>query len=195
MLHYSKTLILYSVFLLSTQACASLDQDLPESAPELTAEKTSRVIVEWIEPKTFRDVKHPSMSSKRYREQVFSDLETFLASLGERLPDDQVLTIKVTNLDMAGTVETPSMAGLTRFSSHSFSAMNEYRIIRNIDIPRITFSYQLMDNNKQIIQQEEVKLKDMSFLSRAHSIRKNTSLRYEKAMISKWFSETFIAEG
>lgn len=150
----------------------------------------SNVSIEWVEPRKFRDVRHPTTSRKRYRESVFLELETFFTSLGEELPEGYKLNLKVTDLDLAGTIQTPAMAGLNNFSS---GGIEDYRIVREIDIPRMTFSYELIDEKGQILKQEEVKLKDMSFLSRAGSISKNTSLIYEKVMISRWFKDTFIA--
>lgn len=175
---------------LSMDVLSSNLQD-PTSA---SSEVQSNLTVEWIEPQNFRDVRHATISRKRYRESVFEELEAYLGELSEALPDGHKLTIKVTELDLAGTVQTQSMAGLDRYSQNSRNDMNEYRIMRDIDIPRMTFIYELKDENGQLIQGKEVNLKDMSYLSRVNSIHKNTSLRYEKAMISDWFKKTFPSE-
>ena len=95
---------------------------------------------------------------------------------------------------MAGAVQTPEMAGLNNFSNQGRFGMQDYRIMRDIDIPRITFSYEYLDEKGQVVKQEEVDLKDMSYLTRGSSFNKNTSLHYEKVMISRWFENTFQAE-
>ena len=65
------------------------------------------------------------------------------------------------------------------------------RVIKDIDIPRINFSYQLVDNSGDVLQEAEVKLKDMSFLSGSSNFYKSDRLRYEKAMLQRWFKKEF----
>ncbi|MFQ3206112.1 MAG: hypothetical protein ACI9IT_000246 [Glaciecola sp.] len=190
MVNYFKGLFLVTVFLVSAQAMSSNIESADADAVELQKGQ-SNVLIEWIEPKKFRDVRHPTMSRKRHRESVLLELETFFTSLGEELPEGHKLNLRVTDLDLAGTVQPPGMVGLRNFPNRG---IENYRIVRNIDIPRMTFSYELVDDQGKILQQEEVNLKDMSFLSRAGSANKNTSLKYEKVMISRWFKETFISE-
>ena len=191
MAKYLTKLLFIPAFVLATQAVAD---DVKTNEVE-SAATPSNISVEWLKPEKFRDVKHPSISRKRYRESVFLELETFFAGLGKHLPHGHSIVIQVTNLDMAGTVQTPSMAGLTSFSNSASTDMNDYRIIRAIDIPRMDFSYKLLDAKGEVIQEESVELKDMSFLSRSASVRKNVALRYEKEMISRWFKQTFPSEG
>lgn len=196
MFNFVKSLILVSALLISIQSTASnLQRSLAQnkdSQMSTEAKKTeSNVSIEWIDPQKFRDVEHPTTSKKRYRESVLRELEAFFATLGEELPLGYQLHLKVTDLDMAGTVQPPGMAGLNDFSNLGRFGMQDYRIMRDIDIPRMTFSYEYFDDKGQIVKQEEVKLKDMSYLSRGRSLNKSTTLHYEKVMISRWFEETF----
>jgi hypothetical protein len=185
-----KISVLASFILISSHLAASESAVLENSsAEELTQE--SKVSIEWIEPKKFRDVRNASMSRKRYRDTVFTELEAYFTVLGKDLPQGQKLTIKVTDLDMAGTVQSLATAGLTNFSNNLNHNLNDYRIMREIDIPRMTFSYELKDADGKIIKQDDVELKDMSYLSRASVVRKSAQLRYEKVMISRWFNDTF----
>lgn len=190
MTYHLKKLFFIPALVLSTQAFAAE----PESTTSEQASPSNNISIEWVKPEKFRDVKHPSISRKRYRESVFAELETFFASLATALPDGQTVNIKVTNLDLAGTVQTPSMAGLTTHSNNSTFGMNDYRIIRDIDIPRMHLSYELLNEKGELIQQQDVKLKDMSFLMKSNSVRKNTPLRYEKEMISEWFKSEFLSQ-
>lgn len=189
MVNYFKGLLLVSGFLFTVQAIA-LHIDETDEGDVRAQKPQSNVSVEWVKPKKFRDVRHPTMSTKRYRDSVLLELETFFTTLGKGLSEGQSLNLKVTDLDLAGAVQSPSMAGLRNFSN---SGINTYRIVRDIDIPRMTFTYELVDAQGQVLKQDDVKLKDMSFLSRVGSVNKNTSLKYEKVMISRWFKETFIA--
>ena len=199
MFNFVKSFILISALLVSIQSIASnVERSLAQNPePQMSTEpqKTeSNVFIEWINPQKFRDVQHPTTSRKRYRESVFLELETFFATLGQELPLGYTLHLKVTNLDMAGTVQTPGMAGLNDFSNQGRFGMQDYRIMRDIDIPRMTFSYEYLDDKGQVVKQEEVDLKDMSYLSRGSSFNKNATLHYEKVMISRWFEDTFQAE-
>jgi hypothetical protein len=92
--------------------------------------------------------------------------------------------MKVSDLDLAGEVWPASYAGL----GHSVS---DVRIIKNNYIPRINFSYQLVNESGQVLQQSEVKLKDMSFFDRSSHGFRNDSLRYEKVMLKRWFNKEF----
>jgi hypothetical protein len=190
MTRYFKALLIIPALSFSAGAL-STDSESIKSLDKLPK---SNVTIEWVEPTKFRDVKHPSMSRQRYRESVFLELETFISDLAESLPEGQKLNIKVTDLDMAGTVQTPAMAGIRGSSMNSNFDINEYRIMRDIDIPRMDFSYELRNADGEIIQQEDVELKDLSYLSRVSKIHKSTPLKYEKEMISRWFKEKFLNE-
>lgn len=148
---------------------------------------THTVQIEWVEPEKFRDVRHPSISRRSYREQVLEQLEEYLQELGTKLPEGYALTLKVTDLDLAGQILPASFAGIgTNF--------NDVRVVKHIDIPRMSFSYQLSDKQGQVVKDEEVKLKDMSFLHRSNVGIRNDTLKYEKSMLKRWFNQTFAEQ-
>ena len=65
-------------------------------------------------------------------------------------------------------------------------------VIRRIDIPRITFSYSLSDENEQVIvSEDDVTIKDMNFMESAIRRHRNDPLSYEKNMLDDWFADTF----
>lgn len=144
----------------------------------------SKVEIEWDKPEKYRDVKPSNESRKRFRESTFEQINEYMNELALALPGDKKLLIKVSDLDLAGEVWPASFVGL----GHSTS---DVRVIKNIDIPRMNFSYQLLDESGQLLQQAEVKLKDMSFLDRSSHLFKNEPLRYEKDMLKRWFNEEF----
>jgi hypothetical protein len=92
--------------------------------------------------------------------------------LDEGLPRGDQLNLKVTDLELAGTVQTLEMACLTHLLNLANLQTKEYRIVIAINIFRMAFSHKLMDASGKILQQKEVKLKDISFLSRAGSVIK-----------------------
>jgi hypothetical protein len=138
-----------------------------------------RISVQWIEPKSFRDVKEGNFSSAKFRKNVFNHLEKHLNKLASDLPEGQTINFKVNDLDLAGRVEPASFIGL----SHA-RGLDEVRIMRNVDIPRIKFEYELVDAKGAVIRSEEVNLKNMNYLNDIGMTRRNEPYRHEKRMLS-----------
>lgn len=121
-----------------------------------------------------------------FRERTLQELEEHIVDLASDLPESQVLSMTVTNVDLAGQVWPSQFVGFGN------GAGSDVRIIKRVDIPRMTFSYSLANADGQVILSgEDVKLKDMDFME--SNIRRNRteSLSYEKAMLNDWFSDTF----
>jgi len=146
----------------------------------------AKVEIEWDKPEKFRDVRPSNQSRKRFRESTFEDINKYMNELSLVLPNNQKLLMKVNDLDLAGQVWPASHLGLGYDGS-------DVRIVKNIDIPRINFSYKLLNESGEVVQQAEVNLKDMSFLDRSHHLFKSESLRYEKSMLQRWFKQEFAA--
>ena len=146
----------------------------------------AKVEIEWDKPEKYRDVRPSNQSRKRFRESTFEDINKYMNELSLVLPNNQKLLMKVNDLDLAGQVWPASHLGLGYDGS-------DVRIVKNIDIPRINFSYKLLNESGEVVQQAEVNLKDMSFLDRSHHLFKSESLRYEKSMLQRWFKQEFAA--
>jgi hypothetical protein len=144
----------------------------------------AKVEIEWDKPEEYRDVRPSNESRKKFREATFEHLNEYMNKLASALPEDQKLLMKVSDLDLAGQVWPISYLGFGHGGS-------DVRIVKNIDIPRINFSYQLLTQSGQVVKQAEVKLKDMSFLDRSNRSFKSDSLRYEKNMLQRWFKKEF----
>ncbi|MFT4993963.1 MAG: hypothetical protein ACI965_000984 [Paraglaciecola sp.] len=142
------------------------------------------VEVTWQEPGNYWDVRPTSGSRSRFRESTFKKLDEYIAQLAEDLPDGQTLLMTVDNLDLAGQVWPASFVGLGNSGA-------EVRLIKAMDIPRMSFTYKLLDESGQVVQESAVKLKDMSFLSRSNRFFDSETLRYEKNMIHDWFKDEF----
>jgi hypothetical protein len=140
--------------------------------------------INWQNPEKYRDVRPTTESRSRFRDQTFTQLEEYLQKLAKQLPDGQKLLLNVTNLDLAGQVWPASFVGLGHSS-------NDVRVVKNVDIPRMSFSYKLTDQTGEIIQQGDVDLKDMAFMDRANRFFDSESLRYEKNMLKVWFDDEF----
>ncbi len=147
------------------------------------SEKPDRVNIEWEDPKSYTDVRPSNQSRKRFRESTFNRIEKHLEKLALKLPDGQTLKMTVTDLDLAGHVWPGHIAGL--------DSTSEVRIIKRIDIPRVDFSYQLMDASGAVLKEGEEKLKDMNFQEHGTNRFSDDALRYEKNMLTDWFKNTF----
>lgn len=160
----------------------SSDQDVYISENEF-----DRISVEWVEPKSFRDVKDSNFSSERFRKNVFNQLEKHLNKLASDLPEGQSIKFIVTDLDLAGRIEPASFLGYSR-------SLDDVRVMRNIDIPRIQFEYELVDEKGDVIRSEEVNLKNMNYLHDIGMANRNRPYKYEKRMLSRWFAKNILDE-
>ncbi|WP_394223656.1 DUF3016 domain-containing protein [Alteromonas gracilis] len=167
---------------LSCLSCATAVGLLAVLAPSQAAE----VKITWEEPESYTDVRPSNESRKRFRERTLKQLEAHIVELSSELPESQVLSMTVTNVDLAGEVWPSQFVGFAQGGG------NDVRIIRRVDIPRMTFSYTLSNAEGQVIlSDEDVKLKDMDFIDSHVRHRRGEALSYEKAMLDDWFSDTF----
>lgn len=150
-----------------------------------SAHSKAEVEITWENPKEYTDVKPTNQSRTRFREGVFKKLDEHFVELAERLPDGQKLAITVTNLDLAGQVWPAAFVGL------GSGGGSDVRLVKTIDIPRMSFSYILTDSAGVVLKKDDVKIKDMAFQNSARSRFSNDSLRYEKNMIEEWFEDEF----
>jgi hypothetical protein len=133
------------------------------------------VEVKWKDPDKYTDIRAAEQTRGAFRDSVFRGLEKHFQQLAAKLPENYQWRVEVTNIDLAGEVE--------------FGGGREVRVVRSITIPRISFNYQLLDDKKQIVKQDEVALKDMSFMDRTRLKYRHDPLGYEKNMIDRWFEE------
>jgi len=172
-----------SLFLLLSAANVNATQASNENT-KAKSDDESKVAITWQEPEKYADTRSPNMSRDRHREYIFEHLEAHLTELSETLPKGQSLKFTVTDLDLAGRVESGRFSGLV-------NTMNDIRIMRDIDIPRIAFDYQLIGMGGEVLKSESVKLKDMNYLHNLRIRRKNEAFAYEKQMLTDWFEDNF----
>ncbi|MDO6565714.1 DUF3016 domain-containing protein [Alteromonas sp. 1_MG-2023] len=146
--------------------------------------QAAQVEVNWEEPKSYRDVRPANDSRTRFRERTFKELDGFFTELAAKLPENQKLSVTVTDLDLAGQVWPASFVGLGQSAA-------DIRVIKEIDIPRMEFSYVLLDENSVELKKEDVKIKDLNFMNTIKRRSINDRLLYEKNMIENWFNDTF----
>ncbi|QPG05259.1 DUF3016 domain-containing protein [Salinimonas marina] len=143
----------------------------------------AQVNVTWQDPDSYRDIQPSNQSRQSFRKMIFADFEKYFTKLAEQLPAEQVLTMTVTDLDLAGQVWPSSFLG--------GMGGTDVRLVKSVYIPRISFSYTLTDGAGNTLQDAQVKLKDMAFMDRGvRTNRRYRNLSYEKAMIKDWFDKT-----
>ena len=156
-----------------------------KNAQSTIKQQNEKLEIEWVEPTSFTDVRSANISNAKYRKRVFSQLASHLSELASQLPEGQRLSMSVTNLDLAGRVEPSSKLGLS-------AGMTDIRVIRDIDIPRMSFSFTIVDASGEVIKQDNVKLKDMRFRFGVNSIHEQKPFYYEKNMLTKWFNDLSV---
>lgn len=134
--------------------------------------------VTWTDPDKYTDIRPSNESKSRFQKRIFKSFEEHFAKLSEQLPEGQKLKIDVTNVDLAGDVRLGST--------------QQIRIVKDIYIPRIKFTFELVNADNTIESSGDVDLKDMSFMMSPNAYSSGKSLNYEKRMLDKWFNDTFI---
>lgn len=137
------------------------------------------VKVEYIDYKKFTDMKPANEARGSYEKRTMASFDKIFAELAQQLPDGYHWNVQVTDIDLAGDV------------NHMFTQSGQQiRVIKDLFIPRINFSYTLLDQNKRVVLEEkDLKLKDMGFMTRSSSSRSDRAFEYEKIMLERWFKD------
>ncbi len=144
--------------------------------------QAATVAFEYNDPADFRDIEATDVGQKGFEAGVLSELEEQFRDEAAALPEGQTLHVTVKDVDLAGDIE---------YFHHGYPF--GLRVIRDVDFPKMEFSYELRDASGELISAGEEKLADMSFHFPTFASRINASmLDYEKAMISKWYDKTFM---
>jgi hypothetical protein len=149
-----------------------------------TIETSDRLHIEFIEPKNFTDIRPSNQSRAHFTKQVLTQFSEYFDEIAQKLPDGQVLDVKVTDIDLAGD---------TRSARFSFSSMlDEVRVVEHIFFPRLEFEYELKDSEGLILQAQAVSIKDMNFLNRNVISHNRNRFPYEKRLLDEWYRDTFV---
>lgn len=162
----------------------------------VTEREGGSVRIEWIDPDSFSDIRRSNgfPNSKKYRNHIFTELHEQFEELVEKLPDNHSMVVQVTNLDLAGDTRVGGtvLYGQIDVSRFGAGGLNDVRIMRQIDIPRMTISYQIIDATGDVVMQEqEVNVKDFNYLQSGIGNRASRPFYYEKRMLTKWFRKEF----
>jgi hypothetical protein len=119
-----------------------------------------------------------SVHPLRYLRTGFDELR----ANGKILAKSDTLDIVVRDIDMAGAYE-PWRAPY----------LSNTRIMRDVYPPRITLHYLWRDGSGAVLADKQEILSDLNYLTLLDSRQylPNDPLRYEKAMLERWFAQTF----
>jgi hypothetical protein len=150
------------------------------SALLATGANAASVVVDWVNPDAFQDIRAADVNQRRFSERVMKELEEQFRREAAKLPADQTLHIAVNDLDLAGEIEYFHY-------KHPFGL----RVIRRVDAPSLSLSYELRDNTDALLQSGEEKFRDDSFRFTTLMPVDRSMLKYEKALISEWYQQSF----
>lgn len=168
------TLLMFS----SVNVAQAADEN---TASENRVDESERITVTWQNPKEFTDVKPTNGGRTKFRERTLNRLYEYLDELAETLPEGHKLTMTVSDLDLAGRVWPGNFVG--------FNTSSDVRLVKRIEIPRMDFSFELLDADGKVVLAGDEALKDMSFQDRGHLRSSSDPLRYEKSMLKRWFNK------
>lgn len=141
----------------------------------------SRAVVVFAQPEKFTDVKEDLVGSDKGRDATLGLLrEYFVSRAGKFVPEGQMLTVTITDVDLAGDFEPWRGPNL-----------QDVRIVKDIYPPRIDLSFKLTDASGKVLKEGTRKLRDLAFMMKL-SIHKDDPLRHEKALLDDWLSRDFI---
>lgn len=169
-------LVLASLFAAGSAHAAS---EATEAVP--AAEENSRIAVEWNDPTQLTEYRRARDAADK--REVTSSLKTLSRHLRTRadrmLPEGQSLSVRITDLDLAGEYEPWSGA-----------RYDHVRIIRSTYPPEIKLTYALRDAQGQVLREGETTLRDPGFQLGISPVDHNP-LRYEKRMLDNWLRREF----
>lgn len=140
-----------------------------------SAQAVGRAEVRYVQPERFSDAGFGAVE----RERTLKVLSHHFDRLAQRLPDGQVLTVDVTDVDLAGEVDT--------------LAVHRVRVMGQLpDAPRMSLKFELRQGS-QVLAQGEEQLIDMAYQLGSMRGRRDQPLVYEARMLERWFDERLIA--
>ena len=142
------------------------------------AAQDARVSVVFANPEKYTDLKVTCVSGDAGARGLMSDLERFLReAAARRVPGGQRLEITVTNIDMAGEIE--SWRGPGRC---------DLRLMTDVYPPRVDLQFRILGADGAELRAGTRRLRDSNYLTHAAPVTAD-QLRYEKALLLAWLQQ------
>lgn len=140
-----------------------------------SAQAVGRAEVSFVQPEKFSDAGFGALE----RERTLKMLAQHFDRLAQRLPDGRVLKVSVTDVDLAGEVDT--------------LAVHRIRVMGQLpDAPRMSLKFELLQGDQPLARGEE-QLIDMAYQFGQFRGRREEPLAYEARMLERWFDERIAA--
>ncbi len=133
------------------------------------AQAVGRAEVRYVAPEKYADAGFGALE----RERTQQALTAHFNRLARHLPDGQVLRVDITDVDLAGEVDS--------FSMHRLRVMGQLP-----DAPRLGLRFELRQG-EQLLAQGEDQLTDLMYLERRLNRRDDGPLVYEGRLLDQWF--------
>jgi hypothetical protein len=138
------------------------------------------VTVSFVHPETYSDAGLRGGYGPTAERWTLDQIGQCLKSLGARyLGPQQVLTLEVLNIDLAGKFEW-----WRRFA-------DDVRVLRDVYPPRFTMHYTLVESGRTLTEGQETVVDPNYLANPAIYLRPTDPLRVEKAMLGNWFQARF----
>lgn len=133
------------------------------------AHAVGRAEVRYVTPEKFADAGFGAIEKERTQQALTAHFNR----LARHLPDGQVLRVDITDVDLAGEVDS--------FSMHRLRVMGQLP-----DAPRLGLKFELRQG-EQLLAQGEDQLTDLMYLERRLNRRDDGPLVYEGRLLNEWF--------
>jgi len=135
--------------------------------------QSATVDIHWNDISKFTDVRVTNETAVEGRARVIKEFENIIKHAADKLGENYHFDITITDVDLAGVVRPV-------FGSN----VNEIRVIKGTDWPRINFDYVLKDGEKEVAS-GKISLRDMGFQYRSNF--GNSEFKYEEQLWKDWF--------
>jgi hypothetical protein len=138
--------------------------------------------VNFLDPNGYSDPgAKGGMREQPTREVVLREIRAHLTDLAQRnLGPNQTLKIDIVDIDIAGRRDTLR------------SGADDVRVYDDISPPRIKLRFALEENGRAVTSGDET-ISDPTYLnSVGRSSTSGDAIRYERAMLTKWFLARFV---
>ncbi len=146
----------------------------------VAAQAAPRAEVTFVNPDDFSDAANAPRGSSSGLDQNLNSLRAYIVERSNLyIPEGQKLTVKVTDVDLAGEYE-PWQSG----------RLQNIRVVKFIYAPRIELSFKLTDTDGAILKEGTRSLRDPNFMLNRR-LATSDPREYEKAMLDDWLRGEF----
>jgi hypothetical protein len=138
-----------------------------------------RATVTFENPEKFTDVKDSTTGTDKGRDYYLGEFRKLIEEeAGRWLPAGQKLTMTFTDIDLAGDY-LPSMP-----------SNRDIRVMKDIYIPRMKFSYSITDASGAVLKEGKETISDMNYLNNINIVNRGEELFYDKTLLRDWLRKT-----